>query len=89
MEVSIGMDVKSFHDPVFVESDGAWSQVEDAGDLLHGLSFGQQLQDLSLAFREPIAFLHQNLSLTEEKVHSVTGDGRGEIGTSLQNLPNS
>ena len=40
-EFSVGMDVKSLHDPVLVESDGAWSQIEDAGDFLHRLPLGQ------------------------------------------------
>ncbi len=34
-------DIQNFHDPVFMEGDRPWSQRENCGHLLHGMTFSE------------------------------------------------
>ena len=48
-EIGTGVEAKSLHDPIFVKGDGGWLNVQDAGRLLHGFSFCQQLNYFELS----------------------------------------
>src|SRR5262249_43558227 len=48
-QLCVIFEIERFHDVVFVEHDSFLADLENAGDFLHGTSFGEQLQHLLLA----------------------------------------
>jgi hypothetical protein len=51
-----GFDSEPFHDLVLVEGHSSGLEFQDPGDLLHGLSFGEELQNFAVPARNALFF---------------------------------
>src|SRR5207245_1923752 len=86
-QLGAGFDAEIFHHAVFVERDGPCGDLEDAGDLLHRSSLGQQLQHLPLA-QAQLARRLPRFGLVQEIVHHVPRGQRRDVRTPLDDVGN-
>ena len=69
-KLSVSCDVKRLHHAVFVKGDRAWFYVDYTCNLLHRQSTREQLQDLTLPFRNPFLF-YKRLSFIQKEGHRL------------------
>ena len=78
-QFSAGLDAEVFHDGVFVEGNGARSEIQNISRLLHQLSLGEQLEDFALA--EGQFFGARSRRFVEEHAEGgASGNQRSDIG---------
>src|SRR4051794_39354448 len=81
------MNIELAHQVELMGLDSLHAQVESGGDLLHGSSFGEHLQDLALAFGQgPEARLALAAAVQPEPVHQSREETRCQVTPAAMDL---
>ena len=80
-QVRIRLEPELFHDLVLMESDSSRREMKEAGRFHHGPALGEQLQNLSLPWRQLLVVIMSRI--TYKSIEQLLGDFRSYVGFPL------